>query len=249
MSIWALADLHLAFSVPNKSMEVFGPRWEKYAEKIDKNWRAIVQQEDLVLIPGDISWAKRLEESLTDLKWIDALPGTKLLLKGNHDYWWSSLSKMEKALPASIHVIYNNAFYWKGIAIGGARLWDTPEYNFNAYIETSPNLNVSQKSAMQTEDESDEKIFKRELSRLELSLQAMRPDAQIRIAMTHYPPIGADLSSSQAADLLEKYRINICVFGHLHNVRDKALPFGERNGIRYHLVAGDYLNFTPLKIF
>ena len=134
MTIWALSDLHLSFGAPSKSMEVFGDSWKNYAERIKAHWQECIKPEDLVLIPGDISWGKTMDEALVDLNWIDALPGTKLILKGNHDYWWDSPAKMLAKIPPSIHFIQNNAFNWQGVTIGGARLWDTPEYSFGDYI-------------------------------------------------------------------------------------------------------------------
>src|SRR3989338_5022393 len=112
MTIWALSDLHLPFGAPSKTMEAFGPAWKNYTHKIATHWNRLVQREDLVLIPGDISWAMRLEDALIDLSWIDALPGTKLILKGNHDYWWSSAGKMAKVMPPSVHFLQNTVFNW-----------------------------------------------------------------------------------------------------------------------------------------
>jgi len=172
MAIWAIADLHLSFGVPEKTMEVFGPEWKSYGEKLQSNWIEVVQSDDLVLIAGDISWAMRPEEAQKDLDWIEALPGTKVMIKGNHDYWWSSLSKTKKILPPSIHIIQNDAFHWKEYTIGGARLWDTHEYTFDAYIDfQEAPVSPSQQ----------EKIFSRELDRLELSLKKLDPNATTHI--------------------------------------------------------------------
>ncbi len=251
MNIWALGDLHLSFGVTNKSMDIFGPTWENHAEKIKKHWLDLISPEDLVLIPGDISWAMKLEDAVPDLEWIHQLPGTKVMIKGNHDYWWSSLKKMIAVLPPSIHLIQNNAFLWKGVAIGGARLWDTPEYNFSPYIDFRENPKAKDKEELIQEDLS-EKIFERELQRLELSLSALDPSATLRIAMTHYPPIGADLAPSKASRILEAHQIDICVFGHLHNLKEGSKLFGEKQGqtkpIRYVLTSGDYLQFIPIKL-
>src|SRR5690349_2894023 len=140
MSVWALSDPHLAFGVPSKTMEAFGPAWEHYAEKIALHWKENVKPDDLVLIPGDISWAMHLDDALVDLHWLDALPGSKVILRGNHDHWWGSFSRLLKALPSSICAIQNNVFTWQTaqgtrISIGGSRLWDTPEYSFETFIE------------------------------------------------------------------------------------------------------------------
>jgi len=228
-------------------MDYFGPAWADHAQKMADSWRAAIAPEDLVLIPGDISWAMKLEEAVPDLQWIHELPGTKVLLKGNHDYWWGSLSKIAQVLPPSIHLIQNNAFHWKDVAIGGARLWDTPEYSFGSFVEYQENPRQKKKDpeAVVQEDLS-EKIFERDLQRLEMSLKQLKPDAKLRIAMTHYPPISADLKPSRASAILEKYRIDICVFGHLHNIKSGFSLFGEKNGVRYVLAASDYLRFQPI---
>jgi len=247
-AIWALADLHLSFGVPDKKMDVFGENWRDHPEKIASHWKALVSEEDLVLIPGDISWAKHLEEAAADLEWIDALPGTKLILRGNHDYWWSSVSKVEKALPPSLHLIQNNTFKWGDAAIGGARLWDTPEYNFGAFFPKKEPECVVHPTEEEANPEHIEKLFNRELLRLERSLEQLDPDANMRIAMTHYPPVGADLAPSRASALLEKYNVSLCVFGHLHNIAPETPLFGEARGVRYILAAADYINFTPVRL-
>lgn len=248
MTIWALSDPHLSFGAPDKTMEAFGPIWKDYQDKIKQNWIRVVKPEDLVLLPGDISWAMKLEDALIDLRWIDSLPGTKLLLKGNHDYWWPSSQKLRDALPPSIYFIYNNAFEWKDVAIGGSRLWDTEEYSFGPYIEYAFNPMAKEVEDFEKKVEEDRKIFERELERLKLSLSQMNPKAKHRIAMTHYPPIGADLRPSKASKILEDAGIQICVFGHLHNVRKGALPFGEARGVKYLFTSCDYINFKPLKV-
>lgn len=244
MSVWAIADLHLSFGVPEKTMEVFGPEWMNYGEKLKIHWEAVVKPDDLVLLAGDISWAMRLEQAKVDLDWIEALPGTKVMIKGNHDYWWSSVSKVKSILPPSLHIIQNNAFHWGAYSIGGARLWDTEEYDFNAYIE----LRDMPVSPSKEEKPDQEKIFKRELERLELSLKALDQTAQKRLVMTHYPPISADLQPSKTAALLETYHVDVCVFGHLHSVKREKPLFGTHNGVHYALTSCDYLDFKPLFI-
>ena len=245
MAIWALADLHLSFGTPGKEMGVFGQEWERHYQKIETNWRERISQDDLVLIAGDISWAMKAAEAVPDLEWIDRLPGAKAMIRGNHDYWWSSLSKVEKVCPPSIHPIHHNIFRFGDIEVGGSRLWDTPEYGFNAFIEMKdfPQIKHKPESA-----EEAEKIFLRELGRLEMSLKMFSKNAKKRIVMTHYPPISADLAPSRAATLLEEYGVDACVFGHLHNAKPGSLPFGTARGISYYLTSCDYLNFTPMKI-
>lgn len=227
-------------------MDVFGEPWIHYTDKIETAWNAIVKPEDLVLIPGDISWAMHPEDARQDLEWIDKLPGTKALIRGNHDYWWNSLSKVQKVLPPSLHLVQNNAFHWNDVSIGGARLWDSTEYNFDPfinYVENPRAKKLTEKPAIDSEA-----IFERELGRLETSLKALSPSAKLRIVMTHYPPISASLQASRVSNLLEKYKVDICVFGHLHNVKKGMDMFGKKEGISYYLCSADFINFTPLKI-
>lgn len=246
MKIFALADLHLSFSVPEKNMAFFGEVWEGYTDKIEKNWKEKITDDDLILIAGDISWAMK-EEVQLDLAWIDQLPGTKVIIKGNHDYWWGTLKKVYEYLPPSIHVIQNDVFNHKGISIGGSRLWDSKEYNFHKFIDFQENPRQKETEEKIQED-LQEKIFERELKRLELSLSKLDPKAKKRICMTHYPPVSWDLKDSKASKILEKHSIDICVFGHLHNVKKEAKLFGEKNGIEYLLTSCDYLNFDPIQI-
>jgi predicted phosphohydrolase len=245
MHIWAIADLHLAQSVPSKNMAVFGPEWEGYMDKMAASWRELVHSDDLVLLPGDISWAMKLEEAKIDLQWIDALPGTKVMIRGNHDYWWSSAKKMSEVFPPSVHFIHNTAFHWNDIAIGGTRLWDTPEYNFNGYVHFKENPRARPAAK---EEEGGEAIFERELERLKMSLRQMNPSAKLKIGMVHYPPISADLQPSRTSAILEEFGVQICVFGHLHNLKKDKPLFGEARGIKYHLTAADYLDFRPIRI-
>jgi len=247
MTIWAIADLHLAHATPEKNMAAFGPVWEGYMDKIEENWRSVVQRDDLVLIPGDVSWAMKLNDALIDLAWIDALPGTKLLLRGNHDYWWESNAKMAQKMPPSVHFIHNTAFVWNDVAIGGSRLWDTEEYNFNAFVhfQDNPRAKKEEKPSL----DEDRKIFDRELQRLRLSFEQMSPLVKKRIAMTHYPPIGAGLKPSRTSVILEEFKIDVSIFGHLHNLKKELPMFGEIRGVRYLLTAADYIDFKPVRIF
>lgn len=246
MTIWAIGDLHLSFGVSNKKMDLFGPQWENHAEKIEKAWREKITPEDLVLIPGDISWAMKLEDVVPDFQWIEQLPGTKVILKGNHDYWWSSLSKISSILPPSCHLIQNNSFEWNGVSIGGTRLWDSDTILVKDCIDY--NANIEKKSAPEEDSREREKIFQRELDRLELSLKTMNSKANLRIVMTHYPPLGIPMVESAVTQLLEKYNIQVCVFGHLHNIKKGLNLYGTFRGIQYFLTSCDYLDFTPIQI-
>ncbi|PCI77369.1 phosphoesterase [Candidatus Aerophobetes bacterium] len=246
MNIWAIADLHLALTLPEKDMSFFGPSWKDYVEKISTQWKELVSDNDLVLIAGDISWAMKLDEAKEDLAWIDSLPGKKVLLKGNHDYWWPTSAKLEKLLPPSISFVYSSAFTYKGVAVAGARLWDHPEINYSSYITFQDNprqkkkAKVSQTQIMAT--------FEKELLRLERTLKTMPDNADLKIVMTHYPPVDEAGTVSSVTSLLKQYGINICVFGHLHNVNQAKFPSLCFDQIPYYLTSADFLNFKPIKI-
>lgn len=248
MAIWAIADLHLSLGVPDKAMDVFGIQWVNHIEKIEKAWRQLVSEDDLVLIPGDISWAMHTEEARPDLEWIGQLPGTKVMIKGNHDYWWGSLKKIKTFLPPSCHVIQNNSYNWRDVTIAGARLWDVPGLDFSSIIHFEKNERVRNLTAHDNSEER-EKIYLRELGRLETSLKTMNKQAKLKIAMTHYPPIGLDGQATEVTALLEKYGVDVCVFGHLHNIKHGMKLFGEFRGVRYFLTACDSLEeFKPVRI-
>lgn len=248
MNIFALADLHLCLSTPDKNMEDFGPRWESYMQRIEENWKKIVKPEDLVLIAGDISWALKLDKALIDLNWIDKLPGRKVMIKGNHDYWWKSINQVRKILPPSIYALQNDALNLEGVSIGGSRLWDSDEYEFSKIIEYKENPKKNPKTPILTPLDN-QNIFEKELKRLELSLSLMNPKAPLKIVMTHYPPISHDLKESKVHLLLKKYNINFCIFGHVHNaIETEPKLFGQKDFVHYVFSAADYLQFKPIKI-
>jgi len=228
MRIFALADLHLGESV-QKPMDIFGPVWERHAERMDRNWRATVGPDDWVLVPGDISWAMKLEDALPDLRFIDALPGRKLLLKGNHDYWWTSRGKVEAVLPPSLRLLQNDAFdLGEGIGVVGTRGWSPPE---------APRSTAE-----------DRKIYDREILRLELSLKAAAGRFDRMIGMLHYPPIYAGLGETGFVPLLREAGVKVCLYGHLHGADHRYAVRGERAGIRYYFVAADAVDFTPVEV-
>jgi predicted phosphohydrolase len=224
-------------------MKVFGPAWENYHEKIKQHWEEIVHPQDIVLIPGDISWAMHLEEALLDLAFIDQLKGTKIMIRGNHDYWWPSLQKLQKLPFKSIHYIHNNALLIKGIGFCGTRLWDSPEFNFSEFINFKDNPRQKEKPP-----QDNLKIFESELKRLELSISFLDKSAQHKIALVHYPPIGADLKESLCSKIFEQNQIEHVCFGHLHNLKKSLNPYGQARGVTYHFCSADEVNFTPQEI-
>ena len=227
MQIYSIADLHLSLT-SEKPMDVFGEAWRGHAEKLERNWRERVQADDLVLVPGDISWAMQLSAALPDLSFIGNLPGRKILLKGNHDYWWSAIGRVRSNLPEGMRALQNDSIVEDGIGICGSRGWLCPgSNNFNA---------------------EDQKIYLRELDRLSLSLASL-PAVETKIAMLHFPPFLDKEKGSGFTERLEDAGVQIVVYGHLHGEANRYAFEGERNGITYHCVAADKLDFAPKRIY
>ena len=234
MSIFTIGDLHLSFK-QNKPMSIFGANWENHEEKIKKDWKQKVQENDLVILPGDFSWATYLEDTYEDFKYLNELPGKKLLLKGNHDYWWTTVTSMRKFLKnnnfQNIDFIYNNSYEFENCIIVGTRGWS------------------------QLEDENDKKLLNREKIRLELSIEdginKYGKDKEILLFM-HYPPItNKQIMSNETNEfiqIIKKYNIKKCYYGHLHGVAIKDALIGEYMGINFYLVSADGLEFKLLKI-
>lgn len=227
MAIYAISDLHLSKAVPNKSMELFGKDWENYEEKLDKNWRETVNKEDTVLIPGDISWALDLESAYEDFAYLDSLPGTKIIIKGNHDYYFSTLTKVNKFLKDnnfnSIKVLNNNSFFCEGYNICGARGWGNTE----------------------NQVADDYKIYLRELTRLELSLKSIDEENRSKdiIVMTHFPPFRYEVK-----EMFKMYNVKMCIYGHLHGDGHYMIKEGLIDGVEYKMVSGDYTKFKLIKL-
>ncbi len=239
MSLFVMADLHLS-SDGAKSMHVFGPRWTDYMEKIRKNWSAVITDEDTVIVPGDISWALRLEDALDDLRFIDALPGKKLIGKGNHDFWWGTLSKMHAFLEGngikSIGFLYNNAYLLEDCIVCGTRGWFLEE------------------DQQHTTGEVDyQKILNREVIRLRMSLDAAKKlqDGQVKklpiVVFLHFPPVWGQFICREFVDVLKEYEVESCYFGHIHGAyyAPRCTTF---EGIDFVLTAADYLNFAPMPV-
>ncbi len=225
MAIYAIGDLHFPGG-QEKPMDVFGSHWDDHVSRIISQWKKTVSPNDLVLIPGDISWAMHFEQAKEDLLLIAQLPGEKILLRGNHDYWWNSIGKIRAWLPEGMHALQNDSIVWNGIRICGTRGWvfPTPQYTLS---------------------ETDLKIYNRELIRLELSLQQAQDDQLPILAMLHYPPLLKDTACTAFSDLLEQYQVAACCYGHLHDTGIANGFQGIRNGISYHLVSCDSIAFTP----
>ena len=236
MALYTIADLHLSTGPgTNKSMEVFGRRWTGYLEKITENWNAIVSPEDTVVLPGDLSWALTPEEATDDLKFLDSLPGSKIIAKGNHDLWWATARKLtvlfEKNGIATVRLLYNSAFLAEGRLIAGTRGW----FNDNS-------LNIPKGTDYQ-------KLVNRENGRLRASLEkarALSPDAPI-IAFFHFPPARGDFVCRPLVDTLHDFGVSEVYYGHIHG--DYLTPrTATFEGIRMTLIAADALNFIPYRI-
>ena len=226
--LFAIADLHLSL-FKDKPMSIFGDVWDEHHKKIEENWRSTVSENDTVLIPGDISWGMAMEEAMPDLEFIDSLPGNKILLKGNHDYWWGSVSKLNTMFK-TMKFIQNDFYLWENWAICGSRGWMLPtDTKFG---------------------EGDLKTYNREQKRYELSLEgAVKKGHKDIIFISHYPPLYTMCMETDFTKILEKYGVKKAVYGHLHGEDSFASAFqGEMNGIEYSLVSADYLKFMPRRI-
>ena len=230
MAIYTISDLHLSIGI-DKPMDIFGVNWENHEKKIRKNWIEKVKEEDLVLLPGDFSWAMYINEAKADFEYLNELPGTKLLLKGNHDYWWESLKKMREFLQENnfknIDFIYNNSFLWEDKIIAGTRGWSEQE-------------------------ENAEKIIRRENLRLELSLkdgvQKYGEDKEIIVCM-HYPPFnGYEKLDMNFIKTMKKYNVKTCIYGHIHGEAGKDAKQGKIDGIEFIMASSDQINFDLIKI-
>jgi len=227
LTFFAISDLHLP--AKEKPMDVFGVHWENHFERIREDWLAQVRDEDVVMLPGDLTWAMRLEDALEDLAQIDALPGTKVLLKGNHDYWWSSIGRVRRSLSPKTLALQNDHIMLNGILIAGSRGWSVPPE--------------------EGADEEDVRIYKRERLRLEMSLKAARKENEqaTLIAMMHFPPCPEGMGRG-FSDLLQTYGVSHCVYGHLHGAGLTGAVKGMKEGILYHQVSCDGLGFKLYKV-
>ena len=231
ISIYAIGDLHLSGAL-NKPMDIFGRHWEDHWEKIKQDWVERVSPQDIVLIPGDISWAMQLSDAEVDLGSIGSLPGRKIMIRGNHDYWWASVSKIRSILPPDMYVLQNDSIVLDGFSFCGTRGWINP--------------------GMKDFSEQDAKIYRRELIRLKMSLDSAvtaehEPDGNI-IVLLHYPPFDDKGNSTEMVNLLSRYRPKHVVYGHLHGEGSRNAFEGIYDGTEYHLVSCDYLKFRLKKI-
>ena len=231
MKIFAISDFHLSFS-SSKPMDIFGDVWEDYWEKILQDADKKVSDDDLILIAGDISWAMSLSDAEIDLKHLSLLKGKKIIIRGNHDYWWSSYSKVKTILPQNVFAIQNNAIKFNNIVICGSRGWGTPE---NEELKAQ-----------------DKKIYDRELIRMRISLEdaqkkCLRDEDKI-IALIHYPPFNSHYEDSEFTRLFEEFGVNKVIYGHIHGKKSQVNKKVTKANIEYYLTSCDILNNQLLEI-
>ncbi len=224
MSLFALGDTHLSFST-DKPMDIFGG-WSDYVYRIEKNWKAVVGENDTVVIPGDISWAMSLDGAKEDFRFLHNLPGEKIIMKGNHDYWWNSRKKMEAFLIengfSSIKILHNNAYKVGNFVLCGSRGW-----------------------FYDAETSHDEKVILREASRLERSIEEGKKEEGELIAFLHYPPVMSTEKCEEIFSVLKKHEVSRCYFGHLHGEVARNYTAEEVEGVKLSLVSADFLEFCP----
>ena len=230
MIIYTISDLHLPLGI-DKPMDIFGHRWENYVEKIEYNWKNTVKDDDIVVLGGDFSWATYLEESEKDFAFLHALPGKKILLKGNHDYWWTTHAKLKKFVEekdfSSVAFLHNNSFIIGNIGICGTRGWSLDSIT----------------------SAEDKKIYDRELLRLKLSISDAKAKGAERIfVFTHFPPVTEQLQSTAFHKILAEEKVEKCIYGHLHGISHKNAFEGIIDVVEYTLASGDYTGFELIKL-
>lgn len=227
MALYAISDLHLSLS-GDKPMDVFSEEWKNHDVRIQENWLKKVKEEDTVLLAGDLSWSMKLQGGKEELNFVAGLPGRKIIIKGNHDYWWSSITKLN-SMYDNMDFIQNNFFAYEDYAICGTRGWVIPGSSLFK--------------------EEDEKIYRREILRLKMSLDAAKKRGfQKFIVMIHYPPVNETFKDSEFTDIFEEYGVEKVIYGHLHGKSLQRVMTGERKGVEYILTSCDYIGFDPVLI-
>ena len=227
MALYAIGDLHLCLGA-SKPMDIFGGAWVGYMDKLKEGF-SVIKEEDTLVLMGDLSWALGLEEAKADFAWLNEIPGRKIILKGNHDYWWSTVKKFDGFCTENgfenFRILHNNHFEYEGIAICGTRGWFFEE---------------------ERSGQHDEKVFKRELLRLEASLQSA--GELPKMVFLHYPPRYKGYECSEILEMLKKYEVRNCFYGHLHGASHGLAMEGVWDGVNFKLLSADRLNFVPHRV-
>lgn len=224
MKLFAISDLHIS-TTEDKPMDIFGKTWVNYLEKIAEDWQSKVSDEDVVVIGGDISWAMTLDNALKDIEFIKNLKGNKVLIKGNHDYWWQGITKIRSLLPENIYALQNDSIKFGNVVICGSRAWTVPG---------APDYK-----------EADEKIYKREVERLRLSFynaKQMREEGDKLVALVHYPPFNVRRENSLFTEMFEENCVDAVIYGHLHGKDSRGDKLVIKNGIKYYLTSCDMVD-------
>lgn len=230
MKVFSISDLHLSLTC-DKPMDIFGPTWDNYWDKICEDWQKKVTDNDVVLIAGDISWAMKLDDAVKDILEINKLPGKKLFIRGNHDYWWKSLTAIRTAFPENCFVIQNDSIKIENYIFCGTRGWAVPE--------------------KEPVSADDAKMLNREKERLQLTLKSAKEKCGENdkiICMIHYPPFNSKLESSMFTELMDKYGVYKCVYGHLHGENSRSVKYLQKNGVEYYLTSCDKVNNELVEI-
>ena len=248
MRLFALSDPHLSLGTPGKTMDRFGPQWVDHTGQMARAWDATVGDDDLVLLPGDISWARDAAQVAPDLAWIAERPGTKVLAKGNHEHWWGSKAKVRKLLPDGILCVDGDAVRVGDVALCGTRLWENAELGAAwqdriAWVgePISPAGDAAALAAA-------EKVWAREVGRLQRALASLDPAASLRVALVHYPPVTPDVQAGELTSVFAAARVQHVVYGHVHALHRERRPEpgAERDGVRYWCTSCDTLDFAPV---
>ncbi|MBQ3572215.1 MAG: metallophosphoesterase [Clostridia bacterium] len=224
MKIFAISDLHMSIANP-KPMDIFGARWANYLDKIKEDWKSKVTEEDIVLIAGDISWAMTTEDALKDFEYFKDLPGKKVFVRGNHDYWWKSITRLRDEVPQNCYMLQNDAIKFGNVVICGSRAWLTPG---------SPDFS-----------KADEKIYLRETERLKMAFwraNELKEEGDKLICMVHFPPFNVRREDNEITSLIEKHSTTCVVYGHLHGKDSRADRLYVKNGIPYYLTSCDQVD-------
>lgn len=238
MGIYAISDLHLSLASP-KPMDIFGPEWADHADRIRTNWDTLVKDSDTVLLPGDLSWAMRLPEAMPDLDFVAERPGRKVLVRGNHDYWWQrqTTSRIQRIVDRDLTFLQGTSVMVDGIGIAGTRGWRV-DWELRQEAEHGGT------DDRPLDEENSARILQRELNYLERGLRSIPESASVRIAMLHFPPFDERLQPNQFAEVLSRYSVDILVYGHVHRGLGSWIA-GTVGGVQYHMVSADVVDFVP----
>lgn len=245
MRVFAIGDVHLPGGPRVKTMDRFGPVWEQHPDVIAAHWDKLARDDDVLLIVGDLSWGMNLDEVTDDLAWIDALRGTKVVIKGNHDFWWKSIGKVRAAFGPTVHALQYDHVVIESVAFVGTRGWQCPGSIGSADVMA----HAKEGAGTSVYSDADRKLYEREVGRLKMAfdrLQKSGASYQKIVCVLHYPPMNPEHEPSGFTELLDRFEVDVCVHGHLHGAESIATAFeGRRGGTVYHCVSADAVGMVP----